>query len=162
MFIDFELLPENSRIWVYQADRTLTEQEVTQISKKLVVFVSNWKRHGDDLKASFKVEYNQFVILAVDENYNDVSGCSIDASVHLMREIEKELNVDMFDKMKVTFKDGVNINTISLADFKTYAKQQKINANTVVFNNMISSKADLINALEIEVGKSWHAKFLAP
>jgi hypothetical protein len=162
MFIDFELLPENSRIWVYQADRTLTEQEVTQISKKLVVFVSNWKRHGDDLKASFKVEYNQFVILAVDENYNDVSGCSIDASVHLMREIEKELNVDMFDKMKVTFKDGVNINTISLADFKTYAKQQKINANTVVFNNMISSKADLINAWEIEVGKSWHAKFLAP
>lgn len=160
MFIDFELLPENSRIWVYQADRTLTEQEVTQISKKLVVFVSNWKRHGDDLKASFKVEYNQFVILAVDENYNDVSGCSIDASVHLMREIEKELNVDMFDKMKVTFKDGVNINTISLADFKTYAKQQKINANTVVFNNMISSKADLINAWEIEVGKSWHAKFL--
>lgn len=162
MFIDFELLPENSRIWVYQADRTLTEQEVTQISKKLVVFVSNWKRHGDDLKASFKVEYNQFVILAVDENYNDVSGCSIDASVHLMREIEKELNVDMFDKMKVTFKDGVNINTISLADFKTYAKQQKINANTVVFNNMVSSKADLINAWEIEVGKSWHAKFLAP
>lgn len=162
MFIDFELLPENSRIWVYQADRTLTEQEVTQISKKLVVFVSNWKRHGDDLKASFKVEYNQFVILAVDENYNDVSGCSIDASVHLMREIEKELNVDMFDKMKVTFKDGTNINTISLVDFKTYAKQQKINANTVVFNNMISSKADLINAWEIEVGKSWHAKFLAP
>lgn len=160
MFIDFELLPENSRIWVYQADRTLTEQEVTQISKKLVVFVSNWKRHGDDLKASFKVEYNQFVILAVDENYNDVSGCSIDASVHLMREIEKELNVDMFDKMKVTFKDGTNINTISLVDFKTYAKQQKINANTVVFNNMISSKADLINAWEIEVGKSWHAKFL--
>lgn len=162
MFIDFELLPENSRIWVYQADRTLTEQEVTQISKKLVVFVSNWKRHGDPLQASFKVEYNQFVILAVDEDYNDVSGCSIDASVHLMREIEKELNVDMFDKMKVTFKDGVNINTISLADFKTYAKQQKINANTVVFNNMISSKADLINAWEIEVGKSWHAKFLAP
>lgn len=160
MFIDFELLPENSRIWVYQADRTLTEQEVTQISKKLVVFVSNWKRHGDPLQASFKVEYNQFVILAVDENYNDVSGCSIDASVHLMREIEKELNVDMFDKMKVTFKDGTNINTISLVDFKTYAKQQKINANTVVFNNMISSKADLINAWEIEVGKSWHAKFL--
>ena len=78
-----------------------------------------------------------------------------------MREIEKELNIDMFDKMKVTFKDGTNINTISLQEFKAYAKQQKINANTVVFNNMISSKVDLMNAWEIEAGKSWHAKFLA-
>jgi len=161
MFIDFELLSDNSRVWVYQADRTLTEQEVEQIAKKLVPFVSNWKRHGDALKASFKIVYNQFVVLAVDEDYNDVSGCSIDASVHLMREIEKELNIDMFDKMKVTFKDGTNINTITLQEFKVYAKQQKINANTVVFNNMINSKADLMNAWEIEAGKSWHAKFLA-
>jgi len=161
MFIDFELLSDNSRVWVYQADRTLTEQEVEQIAKKLVPFVSNWKRHGDALKASFKIVYNQFVVLAVDEDYNDVSGCSIDASVHLMREIEKELNIDMFDKMKVTFKDGTNINTITLQEFKAYAKQQKINANTVVFNNMINSKADLMNAWEIEAGKSWHAKFLA-
>jgi len=160
MFIDFELLPDSSRIWVYQADRTLTEHEVEQIAKKLVPFVSNWKRHGDDLKASFKIVYQQFVILAVDEDYNDVSGCSIDASVHIIREIEKELNIDMFDKMKVTFKDGTNINTITLQEFKTYAKQQKINTKTVVFNNMINSKIDLINAWEIEAGKSWHAKFL--
>ncbi len=160
MFVDFKLLPDTSRVWIYQADREFTEHEVEQISKKLYVFVENWKRHGDDLKASFKIEYNQFIILAVDENYNDVSGCSIDASVHIIKELQNKFEVDLLNKMIVSFKDGTNINTVSLKDFKEYAKLQKIKADTVVFNNMIQSKADFQSSWEVEAGKSWHAKFL--
>ncbi len=160
MFVDFKLLPDTSRVWIYQAEREFTENEVEQISEKLHTFVVNWKRHGEDLKASFKIEYNQFIILAVDENYNDVSGCSIDASVYIIRELEKDFRVDLLNKMIVSFKDGTTINTVSLKDFKEYAKLDKINANTVVFNNMIQSKADFESAWEVEASESWHAKFL--
>ena len=160
MFIDFKLLPDTSRVWIYQADREFTELEAEQISEKLYAFVTHWKRHGDDLKASFKIEYNQFIILAVDENYNDVSGCSIDASVHIIKELQNEFEIDLLNKMIVSFKDGANINTVSLKDFKEYAKLQKIKADTVVFNNMIASKADFESAWEVEASKSWHAKFL--
>lgn len=160
MFVDFELLADTSRVWIYQSDREFTENEEEQISKKLVNFVSNWKRHGDDLQASFKIEYNQFIVLSVDENYNDVSGCSIDASVHIVKELEKEFGLDLLNKMNVSFKDGQNINTVSLKAFKEYIKLQKINGDTVVFNNMINSKADFKSAWEVEASKSWHAKFL--
>jgi len=160
MFVDFKLLPDSSRVWIYQADKEFTENEVEQISEKLYTFVSNWKRHGDALKASFKIEYNQFIILAVDENYNDVSGCSIDASVHIIKTLQNEFEVDLLNKMIVSFKDGTNVNTVSLKNFKEYAKLQKINATTVVFNNMIQSKADFESAWEVEASKSWHAKFL--
>jgi len=160
MFVNFKLLPDSSRVWIYQADREFTVNEADQISKKLHTFVSNWKRHGDDLKASFKIEYNQFIILAVDENYNDVSGCSIDASVHIVKELQNEFEVDLLNKMIVSFKDGDNVNTVSLKDFKAYAKLQKINADTVVFNNMIQSKSDFESVWEVEASKSWHAKFL--
>ena len=160
MYVDFNELPNTSGVWVYQADRTLKEQEVVQISEYLRNFVNNWKRHGDDLTASFKIEYNQFVILAVDENVNEVSGCSIDSSVHIIKEIEKAFAIDLLNKMNVSFKDGTNINTVSLSDFKKYAAQNKINADTIVFNNMINSKADLQSAWEVEASKSWHAKFL--
>jgi len=160
MFVDFKLLPDTSRVWIYQAEREFTENEIEHISDKLYTFVTNWKRHGDDLKASFKIEYDQFIILAVDENYNDVSGCSIDASVYIIRELEKEFNIDLLNKMIVSFKDGTNINTVSLKDFKEYVKLEKINAETVVFNNMIQSKADFESAWEVEASKSWHAKFL--
>lgn len=160
MLVDFDSLPDSSRVWVYQSDREFNSTEIKNISDKLAYFVSNWKRHGDDLKASYKIVYNQFVILAVDENYNDVSGCSIDASVHIIKELEKEFGLDLLNKMNVSFKDGVNINTVSLKDFKEYARLEKINANTVVFNNLVNSKADFNKAWETQAGKSWHAKFL--
>jgi len=160
MFVDFNDLPESSRVWVYQADRTFTNAERTTIEEKLQIFVEQWKRHGDDLKASFLIKYNQFIVLAVDENFNDVSGCSIDASVHIIQQLQQDLNVDLLNKMNITFKDGDNINTVSMAEFKTYAKLDKITPDTLVFNNMIASKAQLNDAWEVKAGNSWHAKFL--
>ncbi len=160
MFVDFNTLANSSRVWVYQADRTLTKTEVDQISDYLRNFVNNWKRHGDELTASFKIEYDQFIILAVDENVSEISGCSIDSSVHIIKEIEKAFDIDLLNKMVVSFKDGSNINTVTLSDFKKYANANKINANTIVFNNMINSKAELEAAWEVKASKSWHAKFL--
>jgi len=160
MYVNFDLLPDTSRVWVYQADREFDTHEIDQISEKLHTFVANWKRHGDDLQASFRIEYNQFIVLSVNEMYNDVSGCSIDSSVHIIKDLEKEFGLDLLNKMNVSFKDGININTVSLKDFKEYVKQNKITANTVVFNNMINSKADFKSLWEVEAGKSWHAKFL--
>ena len=161
MFVDFESLPDTSRVWIYQSDREFTKDEMERISDKLKSFVSIWKRHGEDLKASYKIEYNKFIILSVDENYNDVSGCSIDASVHIIKELQNEFEVDLLNKMNVSFKDGSNINTVSLKDFKEFAKQQKIKASTVVFNNMVISKIDFKHAWEVEASNSWHAKFLS-
>lgn len=160
MLVNFNELPNTARIWMYQANRTLTDAEVTQINEKLRFFVSNWKRHGDDLKASFQVKYSQFVVLAVDEGFNNVSGCSIDASVNAIKQLQQELDVDLLNKMNIAFKDGDNINTVSMQQFKEFAKADKINENTLVFNNMVNSKADLATSWEVPAGQSWHAKFL--
>ena len=160
MFVDFNTLPDSSRVWVYQADRAFTAIEGKEIEEKLTPFVHHWKRHGEDLKASFLLKYNQFIVLAVDEKYNDVSGCSIDASVHIIKQLQEDLKVDLLNKMNITFKDGDNINTVSMTQFKEYAKLEKITPNTLVFNNMIVSKAELFSAWEVKASESWHAKFL--
>ena len=160
MFVDFNTLPDSSRVWVYQADRAFTAVESKEIEEKLTGFVNHWKRHGDDLKASFLLKYNQFIVLAVDENFNDVSGCSIDASVHIIKQLQEDLKVDLLNKMNITFKDGDNINTVSMAQFKEFAKLDKITPNTLVFNNMIASKAELLANWEVKASESWHAKFL--
>ena len=160
MYVNFNELPDTSRVWVYQSNREFTAVELEKITEKLKSFVNSWKRHGEDLKASFRIAYNQFIILAVDESYSNVSGCSIDTSVSSIKQLEVEFGVDLLNKMNVSFKDGDNVNTVSLKDFKEYAKQQKIHANTVVFNNMVNSKAELENAWETEASNSWHAKFL--
>ncbi|WP_299012342.1 ABC transporter ATPase [uncultured Polaribacter sp.] len=160
MFTQYKNLPDNSRVWIYQADRPFTAKETEFITTKAVDFINQWTRHGDDLKGSFTIKYNQFLILAVDESFNNVSGCSIDSSVRFMQELEKELQVDLMNKMNVTFKDNNNINLVKLSDFQEFAKTQKITAQTVVFNNMVNTKLDLENNWEVTADKSWHKRFL--
>lgn len=160
MFTEYKNLPNNSRVWIYQADREFTENEINFISEKAEDFINQWTRHGDDLKGSFTIKYNQFLVLAVDESFNNVSGCSIDSSVRFIKELENELKLDLMDKMNITFKDNENINLVKLSDFQRFAKEQKVTAETIVFNNMVNTKADFENNWEIPAKESWHKRFL--
>lgn len=161
MLVNFDSLENTSKIWIYQSNREFSEQEVAEISRDLENFIGTWKRHGDDLKASYQIKYNQFIVIAVDEDYHEVSGCSIDASVNLIKQFEKKFAVDLTNKLNISFKDNNNINVVSMANFQNYAKQQKITSNTVVFNNMVTNKADFEQNWEVTADKSWHKRFLA-
>ena len=160
MFTEYKNLPNNARVWIYQSDREFTAKEIEIVSAKSVDFINQWTRHGDDLKGSFTFKYNQFLILAVDETFNTVSGCSIDSSVRFIQALEKELQLDLMNKMNVTFKDNEHINLVKLADFQRYAKEQKITSETIVFNNMVTTKEDFEKNWEIPAKESWHKRFL--
>ncbi|WP_430929083.1 ABC transporter ATPase [Polaribacter marinivivus] len=160
MYTPYKNLPNNSRVWIYQSNREFTEKELEFISTKAEEFINSWTRHGDDLKGSFTIKYNQFLVLAVDESFNNVSGCSIDASVHFIQALEKELQLNLMDKMNVTFKNGNHINLVRLSDFQKFAKEHKITQETIVFNNMVATKEDFENSWEVTAKDSWHKRFL--
>ena len=160
MFTQYKNLPNNARVWIYQSDREFTAKEIEIVSVKAVDFINQWTRHGDDLKGSFTFKYNQFLVLAVDETFNTVSGCSIDSSVRFIQALEKELQLDLMNKMNVTFKDNEHINLVKLADFQRFAKEQKITSETIVFNNMVATKEDFENNWEVPARESWHKRFL--
>ncbi len=160
MFTEYKNLPNNSRVWIYQSDREFTDKEIEFISGKAEDFINQWTRHGDDLKGSFVIKYNQFLVLAVDESFNNVSGCSIDSSVRFIQEIEHELKLDLMDKMNITFKDGDNINLAKLSDFQKFAKERKVTSETIVFNNMVDTKEDFETNWEVPAKESWHKRFL--
>ena len=160
MYTEYKKLPDTARVWIYQADREFTKNETELIEEKATEFINSWTRHGDDLKGSYTIKYNQFLILAVDESFNNVSGCSIDASVHFVQSLESELQIDLMDKMNITFKDGNHINLVKLSDFQKFAKAKKIHSETIVFNNMINTKGDLASKWEVPAKQSWHKRFL--
>ena len=159
MIVHFDALPNDARVWVYQSNREFTDVEVTQIASKIEEFMSTWKRHGDDLRTSYVIKYKQFIVLGVDENFNNVSGCSIDSSVHFIQEIEKEFGVDLTNKMNTAFRIGENINIVSLSDFQKFVNENKISSETIVFNNMVQSKVEFDTNWEVAANKSWHKRF---
>ncbi|MCC1485353.1 ABC transporter ATPase [Winogradskyella immobilis] len=160
MLVNFDTLPDESRVWIYQASRSFTENEISEIEGKLAEFIEAWTAHGQDLQAGFKIVYKRFVILALNQNLNSATGCSIDASVHFIQNLEKEYNVDLMDKMNVSYKQGEYIAYKPLLDFKKMAKQKAVSKNTIVFNNLVTNIAEFKENWEVPASESWHSRFI--
>lgn len=159
MLVPFEEMPKSSKIWIYQSDRKMSEEEVATAEEILNKFVSNWAAHSTPLKASYTIKYSRFIVLAVDQEYHAASGCSVDASVRVIQDMEQQFKVDLLDKMNVTYKTGEFIAHKSLIDFKKMAKEKAVNANTIVFNNLVNTIEEFEEFWEVPAGESWHSRF---
>jgi len=159
MYVPFENLPEESKIWIYQSNRKFSEEEFAEIEKDLQVFVENWAAHGTSLEASFQLKYNRFIILAVNQEVQTATGCSIDSSVAFIQSLEKKYDVDLLDKMNVTFKLGEHVAHKPLIDFKKMAKDKAVTGNTIVFNNLVNNIAEYNESWEVPASDSWHSRF---
>ena len=160
MLVDFESLPKESRVWIYQCNRSFTDEEIVEIEQQIAEFIKGWTAHGKDLQSGFKVVYKRFIIIALNQELNAATGCSIDASVHFIQDIERQYNVDLMDKMNVSYKQGDFIAYKPLVDFKKMAKDRAISKNTIVFNNLVTNIAEFNENWEVPASESWHSRFL--
>ncbi len=156
----FESFSEQSRVWIYQADRELSPSEVNKIQDTLTKFAQSWDSHGQPLKAAASVMYQRFIILMVDETAGSISGCSIDKSVHLLQEISTQLKVDLFNRLQLAYWNGEQIYAGSKSALKEAIEKGQIDPSTTVFNNMVSNKAEFENSWQIPLAESWAARFL--
>lgn len=160
MLITFSELPDTSRVWIYQANRSFSETELQEITAQLEQFIIAWTAHGADLKASFDIRYKRFIIIGLDQELNVATGCSIDASVNFIQKLERDYGVDLLDKMNVSYKQGEHVAYKSLVDFRKMAKEKAVSPNTIVFNNLVNNKAEYLNDWEVPASDSWHNRFL--
>ena len=159
MYVPFENLPPESKVWIYQSNRKFTEEEWSAIETDLKTFVDSWAAHGTSLEASFQLKYNRFIILAVNQEVQNTTGCSIDSSVQFIQSLEQKYEVDLLDKMNVTFKLGEHVAHKTLIDFKKMAKDKAVTENTIVFNNLVNTIEDWNDNWEVPAGDSWHSRF---
>ena len=160
MIVEFDTLPETSRVWIYQANRSFTEDELAEIKTRLIEFVGKWSSHGKDLQAGFEIKYKRFIVIALNNELNAASGCSIDDSVGFIQQLEKDYNVDLLDKMNVSYKQGEFIAYKPLTDFKKMAKEKAVSKKTIVFNNLVTNIAEYKENWEVPASDSWHSRFL--
>ena len=157
--MNFENMPDHSRVWVYQADRFLSEEEQSTIHRLADIFIQEWAAHGSKLGASYCIRHGLFFILAVDEETAAASGCSIDASVAFIKKLEDTLNVGFMDRLKIAFRDAENtIQVLGMEEFKTLIRLSQINENTVVFNNLVQNIGELNSKWEVPAKESWHSQ----
>jgi len=144
----FPQLPDTSRVWMYVSDRLFDATESNYIQDALSDFTQNkWATHGTKLMASGSVLMNQLVVLAVDEEVMNASGCSIDSSVRLMKQLGSELQVDFFNRLFVLVSNETEIKRVHIQDLNQYADWK-------LLNPMVSSLEEVRNRFLIDVKES--------
>lgn len=149
-----DLLPD-SRIWIYQSSREFTADETQQINQLAKEFVNNWAAHGAPLMAAAEILYNRFLIIGVNENQASASGCSIDKSVGLVKKIEVDFNTNLLDRMLIAYRQGGQIKACKLTQISALLAKSEITLNTVIFNNLVSTKKDWDENWQIALKDSW-------
>ena len=145
----------SSKVWIYQANRLFTISEALQIEEMLHSLVANWKSHGTPVKGYANLFFGQFIILMADEAATGVSGCSIDSSVRIIQQIEKQFGVEIFNWQNLAFvvKDKVQI--IPRQQFNYALENNFITPQTLFFNNNVADKKDLEKNWIIPISESW-------
>lgn len=158
MIVAFEHLPSSARIWVFQADNVLSPDQQKQIESDATNFLSGWQAHGQQLKTSFLIKHNLFLIIGVDETQAGASGCSIDKLTQFVMNVGHNIGVDFFNRNKIVLtKQGQTPLLQDIAACEAYFAEGTAEQFSF-FNNVISTKYQLENEWLLPINKSWIAR----
>ena len=150
------IFSEKSRVWIYQSDKQLSDENVSALQQQLDNFTTGWTAHNSQLKAKAEIRYNRFIILVVDESQAGASGCSIDKSVNYMKQIEQQFGINLFDRFNLAYRIGNEIVSVPRHTFEELITNKTIDTDTIVFNNLVQNIAELNTKWEVPFKDSWH------
>ena len=157
---NYKNLPEQTRVWIYQSSRPFSLEETGMMDTQLSEFAQQWASHNRALKSFAKVFHNQFVVLMVDESQAGASGCSIDSSVHFIRSLQQQLGVDFFDRMTFAWSTPEGVKTAPRDEFAQLYQQGIISDETLVFDNLVTTKEQFEERWLRPLKESWHARMV--
>ncbi|HAI75946.1 MAG TPA: hypothetical protein DCM08_06820 [Microscillaceae bacterium] len=159
MLVPFDTLPTHAQVWIYQANRALSDAETTIVNQTLGAFCQTWDSHQQPVQAGFALLHNRFIALAANEEMTTVSGCGIDKSVAQMRALAQQLQVDFFDRSQVAFWQNDTVQTYLLAQLAQAIEKGAITAESLVFNNHLKTLGEWQNQWLQPAAQSWMARY---
>jgi len=159
MYVAFDHLPPQARVWIYQASRPLAETEIMSLLPRLAAFAEEWTSHGRQLAASAQFLHRQFLVIGLDEAVAGASGCSIDASVRFVQELEQRLGVTLLEKSRMAFLSNGELRLLTRRELREAIAAGQVQAHTLYFNNTLTTKAQLDDQWPAPAGQTWLASY---
>ncbi|MBK8348246.1 MAG: ABC transporter ATPase [Saprospiraceae bacterium] len=158
-------LANDSKVWIYQSDSLLTDDQTAAINQDLFTFLSEWSSHNQQLHAAGNVFFNRFVVLMADESYVTTGGCSIDKSIHFIQYLETRYKITLLERLNVAYctentPNNQNISIVSLSGLQALYLSGDISDDTLVFDNLVKTKSDFESAWIKPISQSWHKRFV--
>lgn len=156
---DLIALPDTSKVWIYQADKPLSDSITQKVKDELYDFSMSWSSHGKELDSYGHLFHYQFLVLVADGS-NLPSGCSIDSSVHFVEALGQKYGIDFFDRNTFAYMKDDEVHFVQSKDLPEFYKNNEITDDTLMFDNLVSTKEDFIQGWIKPLKESWHKRFI--
>lgn len=161
MLVYLTSLPDHSRIWIFPANRALSNAESAELLSILDTYLMNWEAHHVPVQAARELHNNQFLIIAANPDVTAPSGCSIDDMTRSITSLGAKFGVDFLGAMKVFYREGEDIRMVTRSQFRQRAESKAVTAETMVFDHSLTQLGELRKAKwERPAAASWHAALL--
>lgn len=147
--------PDDSRVWIFQSNRAFIEKERIEINEQLEQFFQQWNYHGKPVRSWANLLFNQFIVVIADETDVRLGGCGLDASTRLIKSLERQYSVNLFDRLSITFLKNDKAEMLPLEQIQYAIDNGFINSKTLVFNNVVYTKKELLNLWLVPLEQSW-------
>lgn len=148
---------DSSKLWIFQANQTLSSEKSALVESTLQTFCANWTSHGASMKSTFWIEFDRFVLVALDESAAVVSGCGQDKLIHVFQDLGKTLGIDFFDRLQTIYMEANELKEARLHEFWGLRKANVISNDTLVFDNTVKNLGEWKTNWLVPFAKSWHA-----
>lgn len=155
-----DTMPAHARVWVYKSAKPLTPQQRLTILERGAAFTAGWAAHGTGLDACVDVLHDHFVVIAVDEQQAMASGCSIDKSVRLVQELERDLSLNLTDRMVVLFDRDGSVAVCRASEVAELLGTGILKADTMVFDDLVANVGDLRSRFRARLDSTWMSRYI--
>jgi hypothetical protein len=153
-------LSDESKVWIFQANRLIAVTEQQNIATDVADFLNTWTAHNVDLLAASVLLHDLVLVIAVEEAVTGASGCSIDKLFRFVKQLEVKYGVHFFDRMRVAYKLKEDIAESSVADFEKLIEENIVSENTLVLNTLLQDLKSVRHHLFIPLKESWLNTYL--
>ena len=159
--VAMQKLPDGSRVWVFGADRTLTEKQSQELMPEVDRFLASWNAHGAPLTVGRDLKYDRFLTVAVDQSTAGASGCSIDGLFRTLKSLEPNLAASLVTSGLIFYRDNDGaIQSVDREAFSQLGASGKITGDTKVFDPTVTTLREWRARFELPLRDSWHSKLI--
>ena len=159
--VPFDQLPDDSRAWVFSADRNLNEQQSSQVLAEVDRFLPTWTAHGSPLTVGRDWRHGRFLTIAVDQSSAGASGCSIDGLFRTLKSLEPKVGASLVTSGLVFFRDKTGaVQSVDREKFSDLGATGKISTDMTAFDPTVTTLREWRARFELPLRDSWHAKLI--
>ena len=159
--VDFNSLPDDSRVWVYGAKAGLSADAEKMMLEEVDDFLKQWAAHGNALYSARQWDDGRFLTIAVDSTREGASGCSIDGLYRALKRLEPAIGTSIVTSGLVYYRDSKGeICAVPRDEFTELATQNQVNGETEVFDLSVTSLGEWKGRFRSHAKDSWHASLM--